>query len=306
MCLLVAMVILSFTGITQNLVPNHSFEQSIGCTGPAYTFMWDSIPHWFMSWGSPDIMMDCHNAGAPSNAIGYQQAQDGVNYAALLALTGGTNGREMLSVRLSSPMVAGNTYCVSFYASMADLFTLSINRMGAIFTEDSLQSSQFMTYLNNAPDIDYSGPMLSDTSIWYKIEGTYIAQGEESFLYIGNFYKDNATDTMAIQTGSFDWTMYYIDNISVYDCTNLSTQNMTADAPEVYYDPFSKTLEIEFTPDSENYTLHVYDMSGRLIYSSDRLEDNSSINLTRCGKGMYGYTLVQTNSLVKGGKFVIQ
>ena len=118
-----------------NLVPNPSFETTTGCP----TNFWDIslAKPWFSAstTTSPDLFDTCSHGGlvgVPLNALGSLTANTGAAYAGIYVF-GGINYRKYLEVPLDSPLVGGHQYCLSFFVSLPDSFSLGITSFQAYF-----------------------------------------------------------------------------------------------------------------------------------------------------------------------------
>jgi hypothetical protein len=202
----------------QNLVSNPSFEINSYCPFElgdlASLASWSRIPAHF---DSPDYFHSCSSyVGVPSNMIGNQVAYDGNAYVGLITYYNGqSNYREYIKTHLTSPMIAGQSYIISFYVSCADNCKYSSNNIGAKITQDMIYGNMTNESLNITPNITYSTP-ISNISGWTLISGTYTSSGNEQYLTIGNFYNDNLTQVENINPlGSYEGAYYYIDQVSV-------------------------------------------------------------------------------------------
>lgn len=167
--------------------------------------------------GTPDYFNSCGSpfAGVPSNTFGNQAAFDGSAYVGLATYNHGATNYEYIQTYLTSPMIAGQSYTVSFYVSCADTSRYGSNNIGAMLTPDFLYGNWSYDSLNTAPSINYSTPV-TDTAGWTLISGAYLASGNEQFLTIGNFYNEDLTQAASINpTGSLGAAYYYIDQVSV-------------------------------------------------------------------------------------------
>jgi hypothetical protein len=149
-------VVFSFTfiGKTQNLIINPSFETYSPCpVGPS------ELPN-ASNWRDPfmniigdtcstsDLYNSCNALGAfgvgvPNNIMGSQPARTGNGYGGIIVYEGislapgdcgslgGSGWREYLEGELSSPLSAGQQYCVSFWVSLADTVKWGSNNFGA-------------------------------------------------------------------------------------------------------------------------------------------------------------------------------
>ena len=115
----------------QNLVINPSFEVHAGVPTTL------SQLNLAVGWDSPTgASPDYYLAGAPSlvdvpaNSLGNQSAHSGQAYAGIHARPV-NDYREYVEAPLISPLVAGQTYQVSFYLSLVDQSRWAVDRFGA-------------------------------------------------------------------------------------------------------------------------------------------------------------------------------
>ncbi len=221
------------------LVPNPSFETYSACPTSssgsgqlAYATGWTSP-----TLSSSDYYNTCGNAamGVPLNAVGYQTPHGpGHGYAGLYVYCQdpiecanmGPDYREYLESALTSPLVAGHTYQVTFYVSLAENSGQSSDGMGAYFSHGAVGSTS-RTVLNYSPQIhNPNGMLMTDTSNWIPVSGSFVAAGGEDHITIGNF-KNNASTlyghTVRYDPGIHDeattWSYYYVDDIVISDVT---------------------------------------------------------------------------------------
>ncbi|PZO27990.1 MAG: hypothetical protein DCF13_10100 [Flavobacteriaceae bacterium] len=211
-------ILMGFGINAQNLVSNPSFEINSMC--PVNPADLSAVASWYPMlghYGTPDYFNSCGSlfVGVPNNTFGNQVAFDGSAYVGLTTYNYGATNYEYIQTYLTSPMIAGQSYNISFYVSCADNSRYSSNNIGAIFTQDFLYGSWSYDSLNITPNINFSTP-ITDITGWTLISGTYIASGNEQFLTIGNFYNDNLTQIVNINPiGSLGAAYYYIDQVSV-------------------------------------------------------------------------------------------
>jgi gliding motility-associated-like protein len=216
----------------QNLVPNPSFEDHIACptlggqiqppTAPAI-----SVSNWSKpSCGSSDYFHSCGapNFSVPNNFFGHQPARTGSAYAGGYMLFGNANGcREYVQTQLTSTLTAGHQYYVSFWVSLADWQPgelSALNQVAAYLGPayvDSPATAQ-LSFIN--PQIINTANYIGDTANWVKIAGTFVANGTESWIILGNF-SSFAGQTSQVITGSVtsNKPYYFIDDVCVTDMT---------------------------------------------------------------------------------------
>lgn len=223
--------LIPFTIFGQNLVPNPSFETITSCGDTISPVITSSI---VAPWISPTLGgadyfnsscgTGCTGLGTPCNVISYQPTHTGAGYAGIIAGTGNIvngldNDRDYIQVQLTSPLTAGQDYCVEFYASLASnlaVDVMAINSLGAYMSSSPVTANN-LTNLNFTPQI-VSSTFVTDTLGWTLIQGTYTATGGEEYITIGNFLDGASTQTQAVpvppSTGILV-SYYFIDDVSV-------------------------------------------------------------------------------------------
>lgn len=205
----------------QNLVQNPSFEIYSNC--PSSLEQINRATHWDRpanTIGTPDYFSTCstlNQVGVPSNAFGNQQPYEGNAYAgiATIFLWGNPDYREYIQTELASAMIAGQTYYLSFYISLADATKLASNNMGAVFTVTPIIGNGNYLPLNITPHI-VNQNIITNTIGWTQISGTYVAAGNEKYITIGNFFTNSQTQSQIVNPNvGFGQAYYYIDNVSV-------------------------------------------------------------------------------------------
>lgn len=220
------MIVLS--GTAQNLVPNWSFEDSINC--PKTISQLSKTEFWTSpTIGTPDYFHSCSvsSVGVPSNPAGEQFSVTGEAYIGIYTfLKYEKNLREYIQVNLLDTLLVGKKYLVEFYISLGDNINYASNNIGVHFSDTAI-SDTGMLPLSYIPQIE-NKEIITNKSDWTKISGTYIANGNEIFMTIGNFRTDSLTDTVYVGGGNFTWdnAYYYIDDVTVepITCSNDTTE----------------------------------------------------------------------------------
>lgn len=227
--------------LAQNLVINPSFETFSSCpNGPSEL---DKATPWRDPYlnlvgdtcSTSDLFNSCSPFGAlgvgvPANILGNQAARTGVGYAGIIVYEGfaligcqslfGSGWREYLQGTLTEPLVAGQTYCVTFYVSLADNVKFASNNIGVHFSNTQVNVSCATvggaSNLPLTPQLVYSGPDLIVTNDWQRLQWDYTATGGEQYLVIGNYNNDDNTDYTCVNEGAFNpYAYYYVDDVSV-------------------------------------------------------------------------------------------
>jgi hypothetical protein len=204
-----------------NYVGNGSFEDLYGCTQSSYNL------GWVKSWTPVDslngyggIFCNTCNLAVPLNGNTYQYARTGNSYILATMFDDSFNGpRGFLKNRLKHTLTLGRTYCVKFYVNIANTSPRGMNGFGAFFGGDTLQLITTQTELLSYADPQISNPtnnVISDTLNWVPITGTFVANGTEKFVVIGNYLADDDVITSPIYTPYYPekWTDVCIDDVS--------------------------------------------------------------------------------------------
>ncbi|MBL7884184.1 MAG: hypothetical protein JNL69_08950, partial [Bacteroidia bacterium] len=209
----------------QNLVPNPSFETFIECPDTSFLQFYTLLDSTWLQFNSVDYYnTSCSSSiynSIPTNRFGHQDTRTGNGYVGLIAYYQTTNlSREYIEIKLTNAMIAGQIYYVQFYTSLADTREYAIENIGALFTDTLFNPFPPPSYnwQTGVPQIENpSGNMLNDKINWVPINGSFVAQGGEQYMTIGNFKNDAQTVTQyfggtAINTlGAY----YYIDDVYV-------------------------------------------------------------------------------------------
>lgn len=168
----------SFLGYTQNLVPNHSFEDTTSCPIGLAGIIFNSLNWYSPNASSPDLFHSCSQAitgpNVPNNSFGYQLAKSGNAYAGLGTFST-NNAREYISIKLRDSLTENQYYCFSIYISLPNNSWLASNKMGTYFSKDSIYSA-LTTELPYTPQIEFT-QMITDTTNWVLLEAQYQAVG---------------------------------------------------------------------------------------------------------------------------------
>ena len=226
-----------------NLVRNPSFEQYSHCPDnideAKYAIGWQSLDS---SWSPPDWIHDPNGVPEYCNVCAtydevsvplnfrfyhYPRTGNGMMQVQTFWSTCDTGpARDYLQGHLSQTLTIGHSYAVSFYTVLEDP-VFGINHIGAYLDDGTIDT----THQFGIPQSQYM-PQILDTAIitdtfnWTKVQGTFIANGTEKLITIGNFSDRFHTNTILIGdttgAGSFGWFAWYlIDDVSIIDCANL-------------------------------------------------------------------------------------
>ena len=222
-----------------NFVENPGFEKDSLCpiedSKIYYAKHWGNAVDKY-AWGGAESFNICANIipggevlGIPNNALfyGYPHCGEGLAGSGMFydksspppPLGVPLNVREYIQGQLYKNLINGKVYCLSFWVALAQSSGYAHNKIGLYidngdvnFTVDSANKE----ILSIKPQI-YSDTVLKDTMKWTKIEGTYIATGNESIITIGNFFPNDSVSTIVTNYWSMlpQYSYYLIDDVSV-------------------------------------------------------------------------------------------
>ncbi|MBX2947663.1 MAG: gliding motility-associated C-terminal domain-containing protein [Crocinitomicaceae bacterium] len=226
----------------QNLVVNPSFEiTNTNCSGfGGEGFRQDLNPSWDNansnipgdSCSSPDLFSACNPIAtgmpdATAFGIGWQYSRTGTRHAGLIAYSApfgfADNYREYIQGHTTAPLVAGQTYCVSFYISLADGSPWGVENIGVYFSNNQYLRNACTqgSRINVTPHLTNNCGILLDTVNWVRLQWDYVATGGEQYFIIGNFNADGATTRAAAGGSGFGnyFAYYFIDDVSIVQNT---------------------------------------------------------------------------------------
>ncbi len=236
---------LQFAGKAQiNLVLNPSFERYSNCPDnddeAKYCLHWMSLdsnwspPDWAHNLeGVPDYCNICSSSlevSVPHSSRYYHYPHSGGGMMQLYMFydqsdTGGYV-RDYLQGHLSQTLTHGRKYLVTFYTTLEQSGAYAVNNIGAYLDNGSIDTTSHpaWTQTQYTPQIFDTG-VINDTLNWVKIQDTFVANGTEKLITIGNFtdlahiHAIPIHDTTGISSfvGGLR-TLYLIDDVSVIDC----------------------------------------------------------------------------------------
>lgn len=214
----------------QNLVPNPSFEIYTGCPAGNSAISNGFVANWNRPPGSiitPDLFTPCTTSGAActnfntaNNCVGSSPAFQGGAYAgSLWYYTAGGGLKEYIQAQLTSTCVSGTVYRASYRTKLGSLCRYGTNRLGLYISANAVAQASNAP-INVTPTVERPGQVLDKVN-WTPISGTFISNGTERYITIGNFYSDANTSifnfgasagTCIFATGA---AYYMIDSVVV-------------------------------------------------------------------------------------------
>jgi len=222
--LLFIFLVYTYQAQVANLVENGSFEiikgkvKGLGCVDASAD--WKNVTSakadLFVKENKLPIVL------TSGNSYGKEDPKEGDNYAGLVVYSPKDKiARNYITSPLAQPMLKGKKYCVSMYISLAEGSKFATNNLGINFHKKQPKQEDNKTIIEKTSILHHYSKLVSATYGWEKICGTYIAEGGEEFITIGNFTATDKTKTeKAIKIKDYkgllsDFAYYFVDDISV-------------------------------------------------------------------------------------------
>jgi len=289
-----------------NVVPNHSFEVPDSCPATHSFLTPEEGPlHWFSGGGTPDYYQSCvpspSEAAVPQNDFAFQYPQDGENYIGLVTYEVNTgSGREYAMVQLTSPLVQGQTYTVSFYANAAwngtdSLYPqhyLASSHIGALFTMQPRPwaSGDPWTQATGSAHVHHPW-IIADTVGWTLVSGSFVADSAYLYLMVGNHFNNSITDT--VHFGTYIWSpkaYTLVDNVCVSQGSEgCPSSNGIVDLlnTEVRLFPNPAMDHLVVNASRSNTEAVIHDVTGRLVWSGIVTKAHWSLDVGAWPRGSY-------------------
>lgn len=231
--------------LSQNLVKNPSFESYLGCPDHLGNFGQD-LKYWSVpTLGSTDYFNACsHGMGVPKNFMGHQAAKFGSGYLGFY-MYAPEDYREYIQGELLQPLQKDLRYTLSFYINLAENSDYAIRDFDILLSSRPLEikikkglSKWQLSKIdgNHFTFIEILGDhFLANENLWTKVTTTFVANGSEQFITVGNF-KDNATTRRQklVKEKNVKGAYYYLDMIYVGE----GIQSYTLDEVHVFENVF--------------------------------------------------------------------
>ena len=212
-----------------NLVRNPSFETHDSCPNTinqvAYANYWNGIDTAvYNGYCLPEYDNICGTGGVtlPLNPDFYHYPRTGSGMISQMMyydyVISGIHSLDHLQGHLFSHLLAGQSYCVTFYVVLSRCTGYAINHIGAYLDNGTIDTTTRCNYYQTeySPQI-VDTPVIYDTTNWTKIQGSFVANGTERFITIGNFFDIGGTTHVPyIHLGTgYNFAYYLVDDVSV-------------------------------------------------------------------------------------------
>ncbi len=145
--------------------------------------------------------------------FGFRQPRSGSAYAGMTVFNPTTGQREYLINELSDALDPGQEYEITYYVCLSQYSDHWTGSLGAHLANKYKENKDDL-YNSLSPQVNVTDhEVLSTSTRWKKVTGTYKANGGEKFLYLGTFGELEANkDAKPI---NLDYAHYFIEDVSV-------------------------------------------------------------------------------------------
>jgi hypothetical protein len=276
----------------QNLVPNPGFEIQDTC--PAVSQIYKAPPWTSATLGTPDLLNStCSTQNFPGRT--------GIGCSGIYTYNTFANNREYMRAPLTSTLIAGQSYCVSFYVKRGN-FRYACNKIGAYFSDSPVYQTTTGT-LSLTPQVQYtlSTPITSTTN-WTLISGNFIASGTEDNITIGSFSNDANTDTIVATSTNTSKVCYYrIDDISVVQCGVGLENSFISSKINLFPNPTKEHFSIQAPAHWLINFVSIYNNLGQEVVKFNMPENNEGlikIENLKLSEGVYTVQLSTDEGMI--------
>jgi OOP family OmpA-OmpF porin len=225
--------------------------------------------------------------GVPLNLYGDADPKDGEGYAGIVMYSyKDAEPRTYLEMKLSSGMEEGKVYCVKMSVMLALLSKYACNNIGLYLSEKPMDLEALEAGAITPQIIHSQNKVFTEQFDWEDICHTYIANGGEKYLTIGNFAPSSETQEEKVKKpkgviGTQARTgYYYIDDVSVKNMAGVDACDCEVDASgsslQVKYSKeVSSDMELDVTEDIQ--MTRIYFDEGSSVIKDDAKADMQKV-----------------------------
>ncbi len=285
------MILFVLDGVSQNLVPNYSFEKYSICPGPGIGGDMTKVDDWFDGCpGDADYYNKCAvYYPSPFNAFHGRifSMSDSACCGMFVFQDSSGSSSDYIETALTQPLLFGKSYRFACKLRPSKNYR-SADAIDFYFSSSLLSSPDSCFYFVTPQVSNPVGNIISDSLNWYVLIDTFIAVGGENYLTIGSFRSGAVTNTLPGASGDPRAYMF-IDSVSVVmlDTTGLiETENQFYFS--IYPNPSNDYIFIESKIQNANFILT--DVTGRELMQFKLLENRTQLNLGDLPSGVYFVT----------------
>jgi hypothetical protein len=299
----------------QNLVINPSFENYSTC--PTDSCQISNADGWYNASMNASYFNSCgsNGYGMPYNKYGYQQASSGNGYSEFSLKADYATYIDNVGGQLTSPLIIGQRYFVSFNISLAGKSNNATDIMGIGFSTVQY-SVPCESSSSHDPSLKFSSKqVITDSINWTKLNSSFIADSAYKYFVIGYIGWIDTIHIVRIDTANwFPYNIhYYLDDICVstdsLTCltTDIYENNLNNDFINIFPNPVTNELTLDYALTGKCF-FELYNVIGakRKTITIDIGSQTKKIDMTDIDNGLYFYSVVDKNGCrIKTGKLIV-
>lgn len=125
--------------------------------------------------------------------------------------------KEFIYVKLTEPLKKGQVYEYEMYLRVAPWSTVTLRSWGVHFSRSGYKLTDVLTPANHRDTVERTGLATPDGN-WFRVSGTFTAQGGEKVMTIGNYAKKIKKDMEKPHFFFFGFkeAYYFVDDVALY------------------------------------------------------------------------------------------
>jgi hypothetical protein len=208
-----------------------------------------------------------------NGTCGYGTAQQG-NYFVGLAVDISNTLVDAFSLKLTAPLVAGNTYVLNFYGRKDPGYNANLVEVG--YSNDSLS---FGNTINTAA---------LPTTSWGLVSFSFSPTINCKYI------------TVRTIAGTYGWN--FVDDFTITETTGIVDNMM--DSPSVHLFPNPTATHVTVSSDKQIASVLVYDFTGKLMRQIQANTFESTVDISDLPKGFYSFNITMNDRSQKTMKVV--
>ena len=113
------------------------------------------------------------------------------------------------------------------YVSLAEASTVGVDKVGMYFSSGIPSADNGPSSIIGPTPQVYSSQIIVDQNNWVLISGTFLANGTESYIHVGNFFSETEVNAQSVGGDIVDFAYYYVENVSVVQLTSSNNLDFT-------------------------------------------------------------------------------
>lgn len=314
----ITLVTLSFGSASgQNLIHNPSFELlSTTCEEEQLSVNYFDLVDW-LGVGctqGPTYCSACNNElyatyyGVPNNSFGSQEAFDGAAYLTVVGYQGPPYPSDYYPcIRFDTLLEANVEYCLTMYMNLAGISAYKNQSYSALFygSHPSACNGLDTIVWRDLAQINFDITAVDSTN-WTELSGSFIANGNEEYLVMGNLTVDHA-DTVFIgpSPANYQWAVYFLDMVSLVRCDEVGISETTTQDIHLFPNPAHHQFTITVPDSFIGCSVEISTALGQNLQREQVLSTSQQFNLAIATPGVYFLRLVK-NDLILNRSFVVE